>query len=413
MRKCKNKISLFLVLCLLVFLYGCGRHEKAAQDAEKKIKIGVCVYNTEFEEMQLFMDYYSDYIALGMPVEFYFSDTPNSGEDERKFIRLAKEEGMDGIISFYGQDIQETLKLCEDEQIYYVLGSGSISDEDFESAKENPYFLGVIGPSAEEEYQAGYGMASNFADQGAKSYLILSGGASKGNFMHSSRVEGILDALSQKESITYGQTTAELAVVSEVTKVETGKEDVNITICPGYMSGSDGSYELQEALRGGNYDAVVSAMSFGQALDGIIDASKDWGHTALLGMVDCFSEGNLKAVQEKDAFGEPKLNYVCGKYASLAGPALAAVYNAATGHPETVRDNGAPFRLNQEFWTADSPEKFKELYNFTQGVYENAYSCDELMQVISVFHANATYQDFAALTEASDIESVEKRILNR
>lgn len=392
---------------------GCGAKESTPAEAEDKVVIGVCAYNTDFEEMQLFMDYYRNYIAQGMSVDFLFSETLTSGDAEREFIRMAKEQGAEGIISFYGQDIQETLKLCEEEKIYYVLGSGSISDEDFASAEGNPYFLGAIGPNTEEEYQAGYDMIASFADQGANSYLLITGGAPAANYMHISRTKGMLDALAAVKKVTFSMSADEVAALTEVTELETGDDSVRVTVCPGYMSSGEGESNLETALQMQDYDAAASVMSFGTTLDSIIEASDSWGHTVLTGTVDCFSEENLKAVQAKDSYGDMKLNYVAGKYASLAGPAVAAVYNAVTGHPEAVLENGKPFRLSQALWKADTAEQYKELYDFTQGVYENAYSCDELMNVIAVFNPDTTYADFAALTEASDVESVEERILSR
>ena len=42
--------------------------------------------------------------------------------------------------------------------------------------------------------------------------------------------------------------------------------------------------------------------------------------------------------------------------------------------------------------------------------FENAYSCDDLMQVIRQFNENANPQSFKELTEASDVESAKERI---
>lgn len=413
MRKIRRIVMTLLLLGAAWCFTGCGAKESAPEETEDKVVIGVCAYNTDFEEMQLFMDYYRNYIAQGMSVDFLFSETLTSGDAEREFIKMAKEQGAEGIISFYGQDIQNTLKLCEEEQIYYVLGSGSISDEDFASAEDNPYFLGAIGPNTEEEYQAGYDMIVSFAAQGADSYLLITGGASAANYMHISRTKGMLDALAATKGVTFSMSADEAAALTEVTELETGDDSVHVTICPGYISSGENAENLENALQVRDYDAAASVMSFGSTLDLIIEASASWGHTVLTGTVDCFSEANLSAVQAKDAYGEMKLNYVAGKYASLAGPAVAAVYNAVTGHPEAVLADGKPFRLSQALWKADTAEEYKELYDFTQGVYENAYSCDELMNVIAVFHPDTTYEDFAALTEASDVESVEERILSR
>lgn len=407
-------MMILLLLGTAFCFTGCGTKEsEPSEKAEDRVLIGVCAYNTDFEEMQLFMNYYRDYISEGLSVDFLFSETLSSGEEEREFIRLAKEQGAEGIISFYGQDIEDTLKLCEEEQIYYVLGSGTISNEDFMSAQGNPYFLGSIGPDTEEEYRAGYDMVESFAAKGADSYLLMTAGAPADNYMHISRTKGMLDALASEKGVVFELSGDEVAALTEVTELATGN-DVRVTVCPGYeMLYDSGKEDLEAVLQKNDYDAVAAAMSFGPALDTVIEASKGWGHTVLTGTVDCFSEENLKAVEEEDAYGEMKLNYVAGKYASLAGPAVAAVYNAATGHADTVRTEDGPFRLSQKLWKAETAEQYRELYDFTQGVYENAYSCDELMQVISVFNPDADYEDFAALTEASDVESVEARILNR
>jgi len=412
MKNLKRIIMMLLLPCAVFCFTGCQASDSVPEKAEDRLLIGVCAYNTDFEEMQLFMNYYRDYIAQGMSVDFLFSETLTSGDAEREFIRQAKEQGAEGIISFYGQDIFDTLKLCEEEQIYYVLGSGTISDEDFDKVKENPWFLGAIGPDTEEEYEAGYDMIADFAEKGANSYLLVTGGAPSGNYMHISRTRGMLDALAAEKGVNFQLTGDEAAALDEVTELETGN-DVRVTICPGYASSGEGEANLEKAIQSQDYDAVASVMSFGPMLDTVIEASEGWGHTVLTGTVDCFSEENLKAVQERDSYGEMKLNYVAGKYASIAGPAVAAVYNAATGNVDTVRDHDASFRLSQKLWKADTAEAYEELYGFTQGVYENAYSCDELMQVISVFNPDAEYEDFAALTEASDVESVKERIGNR
>jgi hypothetical protein len=413
MRTIKIYIGLLLLLSAGLVFVACGRKGTSALTEENKVVIGVCAYNTDFAEMQLFINYYRDYIAQGMPVEFLFSESLNSGEEERTFIRAAKEQGAEGIISFYGQDIKDTLKLCEEEEIYYVLGSGTISNEDFEDAKENPYFLGVIGPNTAAEYQAGYDMVASFIEKGANTYLLLTGGAPLQNSMHLYRAEGMLDALSHLKGVRYQMPIEEISTLSEVTVLESGQEHIKVVVCPGYFSTGEGSANLTEALEMQDYDAVASVMGFGSSLEEIMAANQDWGHTTFTGTVDCFSEENLRAMQKKDAYGESELNYVAGKYASIAGPAVAAVYNAVSGYPEVVRDKEAAFRLSQEFWKAETLEAYEELYGFTQGVYENAYSCDELMQVIAVFSPEATYEDFAALTRASDVKSVRERIQRR
>ncbi len=86
------------------------------------------------------------------------------------------------------------------------------------------------------------------------------------------------------------------------------------------------------------------------------------------------------------------------------------IYNAITGSPDAVKENGEAVRLYQNLWTAKSEEEYIELYGYASGIYENAYSCDDLMQVIRQFNEDADPQSFKALTEASDLESAKERI---
>lgn len=67
----------------------------------------MAVYSQSDPEMRMFMDYYRSYIAASFPVEFIFSELLYTTEDEVDFIQAAKEAGAEGIISFYGLDLEE------------------------------------------------------------------------------------------------------------------------------------------------------------------------------------------------------------------------------------------------------------------------------------------------------------------
>lgn len=94
----------------------------------------------------------------------------------------------------------------------------------------------------------------------------------------------------------------------------------------------------------------------------------------------------------------------------MAGPAFAMLYNAMSGHPEANTADGEAVRLYQGFWKADSREQYMELYGYATGIYENAYSCEDLMQVIKVFSDEASPEALKELTEAYTVEDVKARI---
>ena len=144
--------------------------------------IGVVVYDPDSAEMEMFADYYRDYIEEGFPVKFIFSGKVADSEAEKAFITEAKAEGAEGIISFagYADGLQDVIKTCEKEEIYYALGSNTVSDENYEAIKDNPWYMGSVGPDLETVYQAGCDMAEFFLEKGARNIVIMSGGAASG-----------------------------------------------------------------------------------------------------------------------------------------------------------------------------------------------------------------------------------------
>lgn len=405
----RSVAALLLSFCLLCLAAGCGQEIKREEEGDTQYVIGVAAYDPDSAEMQMFINYYRDYIAEGFPVEFFFSDRLNSVAEEQAFIRSMKQKGADGIISFYGTDIVSVLETCAQEELYYVLGSGTVDDETFEQVKDYPYFLGTIGPRPEAERQAGADMASYFWDLGARRFLVLSGGASQGNYMHYARVQGMLETLAEKSGGAYDSPVDELASVSGNRVVYAG--EAQITISSGYYTQEEGKTNVDAALADGDYDAVLCAYNIDNVVPQIAGREAEVGHSIRTGTVDCFSERNFEIIKQRDVYGNPQIDYIEGKYASMAGPAFAALYNAMSGNWDVISPDGGAFRLYQGFWTARSPEEYMELYGYTTGIYENAYSCFDLMQIIQAFQEDANFDSFQALTEAYDVESVKARIL--
>ena len=406
------KILGILLLMLAVFAVSGKKVSAAVEDGDLQYTIGVVVYNQDSPEMNMFMSYYRDYIQQGFPVKFYFSGSINSAEDEIDFIRAMKLQGVSGIISFYGQDIQKIVEACDEEEMYYVLGSGSISDKDYEQIKTSQYFLGSVGPDAKADYEAGYNMAEYFADTDTNNYLIPSGGASKGNYMHLQRTIGVLEGLAEKEGLTYSEDVEKLAASEETTVVDAGKDDITITICPGYMTDPKGINNLKHAFVDGDYDAVFCTFNVDEIMKLITSKEEEQGSNIKVGAVDCFSMENHDEINDEDSFGNPKIDYIAGKYASMGGPAFAILYNAMSGHPEANTDDTDynTVRLYPGFWSASDKDTVNELYGDPQDIYVNAYSCADLMEVIKVYNTDTTPEALKVLTEAYTVEDVEKRI---
>ena len=303
------------------------------------------------------------------------------------------------------------IKTCEEGEIYYALGSNTVSDENYDAIKDNPWYMGCVGPDLQAVYEAGCDMTEFFLDKGAKNIVIMSGGASAGNRLHQVRTWGMLNTLEEKAGLVLTEDAEKLSATDQVTELSDKDGNLHVTICPGYTEmGGAGLDNLSTAFAAGDCDTLMSAFHVSTYLDKISDKEKEQDSNIMVGAIDSFSEQNFQIFQVKDSFGNEPIDYVRGKYASMAGPAFAMIYNAITGNTDAVEENGEAVRLYQNLWTAKSEEEYIELYGYATGIYENAYSCDDLMQVIRQFNEDADPQSFKELTEASDVERVKERI---
>ncbi len=357
--------------------------------------IGVPVYDLADEQVQAFREYLESYIASSFEgVSFLYSQSIQTQEDEMAFIQSCIDAGAEGIMAFNSYDIEKEVELCASNNVYYMKPSSTVSSEDFAKVADNPYFIGYFGPGEEMEYQAGEDMGKWFAEQDfGKEYFILSGGASMGNVMHSERTRGILDALEAASGAKFDTPTTELAVAAEPITATAG--DITIHVCAGYVGAEMFFNTAKEAYEANPSDVVLGVIPIAGMEDVIGDAK--------LGVIDCFSAHNSQL------FSEGKLQYVCGKYSSIIGPAFAAMYNAVTGYAEDFKEEGRACAITQGFWVADDKEAYEERYALSSGIALNAYSYKDLLEVIKASNPDASFEDMKALAEAWDFQSALER----
>lgn len=325
----KKKI-LSLILCAALLN---GTQEMAWASAETYSEgeihtIGVAMYDPDSAEMEMFASYYRDYIEAGFPVKFIFSGKIADTQAECDFIDEAKANGAEGIISFAGfaDGLQDVIKTCEKDEIYYALGSNSVSDENYEVIRDNPWYMGSVGPDLEAVYEAGCDMTEFFLDKGAGNIVIMSGGASVGNRLHQVRTWGMLNTLEEKAGLVLPESAEELSKTDKTTELTDKDGMVHVTICPGYTEGGNGLKNLEAVLSSGNCNTLMSAFHVSTYLDKISAKEKEQNSNIMVGAIDSFSEQNFEIFKEKDSFGNAPIDYVRGKYASMAGPAFAMIY---------------------------------------------------------------------------------------
>lgn len=384
----KKWIALILALVLCLGLIACGGNNAPVQEVHK---IGVIVYNLGDEEVIGIREYLQGYIQKSFEiVEFVYSDSIQTQEQEMKFIQDACDQGVEGFMSFRTFDLKAEVELCEKNSAYYMLASGTVSDAEFDAVADNPWFLGMFGPGTELEYLAGLQMAKFFARDGARHFYLLSGGAGTGNDMHYQRTLGMLNGLSTLAGVSYGRPTEDLAAATETTVVSAGP--YNVTIVPGYMSQDESRAKAINVYMNGTYDVVLATLNVGDFLPAI--------RNSRLGMVDSYNTRNLQL------FTNNKLHYLVGKYSSSVGPAFALMFNAVTGYAADFRNDGRAIKVAQDFWTSDSADDFNEKYTLSQSETMNAYNFGDLSAVCKAFNPEADLVHLIALAQAGSYEAV-------
>ncbi len=373
-----------------------AKEDGQTADKSTKHKIGVAVYDVTDDEVIMFREYLTGYIQRCFPeVEFCYSYAIRSEEDEMKFLEDACAEGVEGIMSFITYDLSEEVAYCRSKGIYYLLASGTVTEEEYESVADDPYFLGIIGPGNQMERQAGADLANYFIrEMDGKSYILFTGGASVGNEMHHARSEAALEVF-EKEFGDLGQSIEELALTEEPVKLTLG--DINLTVFPGYTTRENVEEMAREELESTEYDFALSMFS----MYSMVDVLKKEGIKQ--GVIDCYSMTN------KQLFEDGTLCYVAGKFSSTIGPAFAAMYNAITGYEEEFRENGRAFQMTQGYWISKDKEEYNDQYALATGIYVNAYNYEDLCSVIKIYDESASFEKLKALTEAYTREEAEAR----
>lgn len=366
------------------------------EDKTAAHKIGVAVYDVTDDEVSTFREYLTGYIKECFPeVEFCYSYAIRSEEDEMQFLEEACNQGVDGVMSFITYNLSREVAYCESQGIYYMLASGTVSEEEYEAVADNPYFLGVTGPGSEIEYEAGADMAEYFiSEMEGDSYILFTGGAAIGNEMHRLRSVGALEVF-EKHFGDLGVSAEELALSEEPVRLTPG--GIRLTVYPGYTTREEVEKKVTEELENGDYDFALSMFS----MYSMVDVLRKEGIKQ--GVVDCYSMTN------KELFADGTLCYVAGKYCSTIGPSFAAMYNAVTGYAEEFRENGRAFRMTQGYWVSKSEKEYEDKYALATGIYVNAYNYEDLGSVIKIYDETASFERLKALTESWTYEEAEAR----
>ena len=92
-----------------------------------KMTIGVSVYNLNDAEVRAFRNYFENYVGMAFDVEFLYSSSISTAEEEISFINELHERNVKGIISFLPQILKKFFRYVKNMVcIMYVAQERSV-----------------------------------------------------------------------------------------------------------------------------------------------------------------------------------------------------------------------------------------------------------------------------------------------
>lgn len=409
--KMKKMIALVLsiVTVCAATLTGCGSSETTETPAEtteageetasvidesKTVKMGILVSDSTTAEALAFRAYYEEYIQKQYNVEMMYSDELKDAAGEASAIDNFIANNCKAIISFSSFDRPAQLTQCADAGVYYAVATGTLTDEQYEAAKTNEYYVGAIGPDLMTEYQTGYDMAKYFLENGKTKFAIFGGAIPYYTDMHIYRAAGMLTAMCEVGEGSYKGASDMGGIIGQIYAdggIETGAIG-NVELL-GYVGG----YDMDDAWFGKCAEMAQTPeleviLAVGNGSD-FFAASK--GEGVEIASVDAYADSY------KEAMEAGSLNYLAGKFSASIGPIFMATYSAVKGNP--IRDaEGNALALSQGYWIATSAEEFNEYYAVDNSKEDPAYTREMLDKLYA-----ASYEDFAAFVNAYSFEEIQ------
>lgn len=361
--------------------------EETVEETES-YSIGVQIHDATDSEIIAFKDYYENYIADEYNVEFLFSGTIATAEEERTSAENFINQGVDAIISFSDSDRESIISMTEDAGVYYAVAAGTATDELYAEVQDNEYYVGSIGPSLEEEEQVGYDMARHFIDEGYTNFLIYGGGYDFVD-MHKMRTDGMIRAL-EEEGVVYTDDNGSLGTFESDT--------FTINTMSGFPDDSGAFFGTVSERSGEEGLEVILTAALGVEFFGTSLAQSDTD--IKMGTVASFND------VYNEAFNAGQVDYLAGKFSSSIGPIFAATHNAVLGNTEVIEDDGNAFRIDQGYWIADNLELFNEMYELSNDTENPAYNKDLLDEIIMHYNDELTYEAFESFVQQYSYDDI-------
>lgn len=429
----KKVLVLLFAVMLMMMMVGCGKSsesttgttstttEAAVADEQKtdssettattteatvpqeKYTIAVA-WNAIDASTQTRMDYMEKYLGPAIGVDFIFSETISDIDGLMTFLENAYAAGADGILSTVTDGTEQLVAKANELGVYSAVVSSTLYD----SVAEVPTYMGITGIDITKVAGA-YGEILNKQFDSAKpaNFIIVSGGAAMGVASHREATQSMLSTLQEKYGLTYEMDVKELVALNATTEIKTGKEDVKITIVPGFPNMDGYVAGVSGLLQTGVYDAIISVYPTAEVFATAIDeVEKALGKNIKMICQANFGDNTKHAFETLDSTGNPTLDGAV-MYAATASDAYGIVllYNGISGNSDIVRPEGKAITFAPGPMVCASAADYSKLSLIDTKADMYVYSSDEVKEMLKAFNPAVTFDSI--MKHATDFSTAD------
>ncbi|TCT15533.1 hypothetical protein EDC18_103239 [Natranaerovirga pectinivora] len=419
----KKKLAFIMAVLVLVFsLAGCGSSgETQNEDSnnnqvsnnndtnkpQENITIAVA-WNSMDASTQTRMRYLESHIGPALGIDFIFSEAISDTSQLITFLENAYAAGADGFLSSVTDGTEQLVSRADELGIYTAVVSSRL----YEEVVEVPTFMGVTGIALSRVASA-YGelIDSQFDSAEPANFIIVSGGSAMGVSSHNEATRSMLETLRVKYDLTYDRDVADLARTNATSPISTGREDVNITIVPGF-SNMDGYLSgVSSLLQTGRFDAILSVYAtvdtFSTAID---EVERALGKNIKVLCQANFGENTKRAFETLDSTGNPTLDGAI-IYAGTVNDAYGVVllYNGITGHGDAIKPEGRAIVMGPAPLVVANAQEYGLLSQLDTRDDMYVYTADEIKNLLKVYNEDVDYEFLMNVTAQFSTDNILER----
>lgn len=410
----KKVVSLLVAMMLIFSLVGCGSSEDAVVEetnsttnesttvtegsetadsveevtSEPLEKVTIAVAWNSIDEAR--MSYLKDHLGPEIGIDFIFSEEISDTAQLMTFLENAYAAGAQGFLSNVTDGTEQLASKADELGIYTAVVSSTL----YEAVAEIPTYMGITGIDLTKVADA-YGqlLDAQFQSSEPGNFIIVSGGSAMGVASHREATKSMLETLKEKFSLTYDMDIMDLAKTNATTDINTGSDDVKITIVPGFPNMDGYVSGVSGLLQTGKYDAIISvyptAETFSTAID---EVEKALGKNIKMLCQANINENTSKAFNTLDSTGNPTIDGAVinpGSASDAFGVVL--LYNGITGYADVVKPDGKAIIMAPGPLVASSADDYKMLEQLDTSDDMFVYTADEIKSLLKAYNEDVNY----------------------